>query len=193
MEPINQQTDESLVLAFKEGSNEAFENLLYRYKNSLFQYIYGMVKEQGVAEDLFQEVFISFFKQRERFEVRGKFKAWLFLTARNRVFNYFRDTKQTVSLDQTDEEGNAFLQETVADNSRPVLDELTWKDFQEKIRLIIEKLPSRQREMIYLRQFLSFQEIADTVGRPLGTVLADCHRAIQKMQKMLAEDSAREN
>ena len=193
MELINQQTDESLVLAFKNGSDEAFENLVYRYKNSLYQYIYGMVKEQGVAEDLFQEVFVSFFKQRERFEVRGKFKSWLFLTARNRVFNFFRDTKQTVSLDQTDEEGNAFLQETVADRSRPVLEELAWQDFQENVRQAIEKLPPRQREMIYLRQFLSFQEIADTVGRPLGTVLADCRRAIQKMQAMLAKDFVREN
>ena len=186
------QSDEELVQAFQAGSAKAFEELVYRYKNQLFQYIIGLVKDPGVAEDLFQEVFVTFFKQKDRFEVRGKFKSWLFLAARNRVYNYFRDQKQAVSLDQTDEEGNAYLQETVADNSRPVLEELTWQDFQESVRLAIEKLPPRQREMIYLRQFLSFQEIADTVGRPLGTVLADCHRAVKKMQEILAGNSAQE-
>lgn len=188
----NKQTDEALVSAFQQGSNEAFEELVYRYKNQLFQYIIGLVKDPGVAEDLFQEVFVTFFKQKDRFEVRGKFKSWLFLAARNRVYNYFRDQKQAVSLDQTDEDGNAYLQEMVADNSRPVLEELSWQDFQENVRLAIEKLPPRQREMIYLRQFLSFQEIADTVGRPMGTVLADCHRAIKKMQEILVAQNAAE-
>lgn len=193
MEPINQQTDESLVLAFKNGNNEAFENLVYRYKNSLYQYIYGMVKETGVAEDLFQEVFVSFFKQRQRFEVRGKFKSWLFLTARNRVFNYFRDTKQTVSLDQTDDEGNAFLQDKLPDENRLPLEELTQQEKDERVKQAVLQLVPRQREIIYLRAYFSFKEIAQMVGRPLGTVLADCHRATQKMQQILADDSAMEN
>ena len=190
MENLNEQTDNALVEAFQQGNDSAFEELVYRYKNPLLQYLYGMVKDEAAAEDLFQDVFISFFKQRERFEASGSFKAWLFLTARNRVFNFFRDTKQVTSLDQTDEEGNAFMQETLADNSRPVLDELSWQDFQENVRQAIEQLSARQRDIIYLRQFLSFQEIADTVGKPLGTVLADCHRAIKKLQTILAEPSA---
>ena len=192
MENINEQTDNALVAAFQKGSDEAFEELVYRYKNPLFQYICGMVKDEAVAEDLFQDVFISFFKQRERFEVNGSFKAWLFLTARNRVFNFYRDHKQVVSLDQTDEEGNAFMQETLADNSRPLLDELGWQDFQENVRQAIEQLSPRQRDLIYLRQFLSFQEIADTLGKPLGTILADCHRAIKKLQVILAAKTAEE-
>lgn len=187
MTNITQQTDEALVLAFKQGQNEAFEELVYRYKNSLFQYIYGMVKETGAAEDLFQEVFVAFFKQKERFEVQGKFKSWLFLAARNRVFNFFRDTKQTVSLDQTDEDGNAFLQDILPQQEASVLEELSFRELEKSVAAAAEQLPPRQREMIYLRQFMSFQEIADTVGRPLGTVLADCHRAVKKMRSLLAQ------
>ena len=190
---ITSQTDEQLVTAFLGGDNDAFEALVYRYKNPLYQYIVGLVRDPGVAEDLFQEVFVSFFKQKERFEVRGKFKSWLFLAARNRVFNFFRDSKQPVSLDQTDEEGNAFLHDTLPDNEKLPLEQLTGAETEAQIRAAAEQLPARQRELIYLRADFSFKEIAEMVGRPIGTVLADCHRAMQKMQEILtAQQNAEE-
>lgn len=188
MDPIiSNRSDDELVESFCQGQNEAFEELVLRYKNPLYQYILSLVKDEGAAEDLFQDVFIAFFKHARTYKRQGKFKSWLFLTARNKAFNYFRDHKITTSLDQTDEEGNTFLQDTLADNSRHVLEELSWLELQETVRQAIEKLPPRQREMIYLRQYLSFQEIADTVGRPLGTVLADCHRGLSKIKQLLAQ------
>ncbi len=188
MDPILlNQTDDELLDLFCQGNNEAFEELVLRYKNPLYQYILSLVKDEGTTDDLFQDVFLSLFKHARTYKRQGKLKAWLFLTARNKVFNYVRDHKNTASLDQTDDEGNAFLQDMLPDNSRPVLEELRWQEFQETIRQAIEKLPPRQKEVIYLRQYLSFQEIADTVGRPLGTVLADCHRGINKIKQLLAQ------
>ena len=181
------QNDDELVASFCEGNNQAFETLVLRYKNPLYQCILSLVKEESTAEDLFLDVFVSLFNRAKTYKAEGKFKAWLFLTARNKVLNFWRDNKSTVSLDQTDDDGNAYLQEMVADNSRPVLDDLTWRDLQESVRQAIEQLSPRQREMIYLRQFLSFQEIADTVGRPLGTVLADCHRAVKKIRQLIEQ------
>lgn len=188
----NRQNDDELVASFCNGNNQAFEELVLRYKNPLYQYILSLVKEEGAAEDLFQEVFISFFKHAQTYKPEGKFKAWLFLTARNKVINFWRDSKKTTSLDQTDEDGNAFLQEKLEDNSRPVLDELTWQETEKLVARAAEELPPRQREMIYLRQYLSFQEISDTVGRPLGTVLADCHRAVKKIRQLIAQYTAQE-
>jgi len=185
MDPITIKQDDELVALFCSGDNRAFEELVLRYKNPLYQYISAMVKDEVAAEDIFQEVFISFFKHAKKYRPEGKFKAWLFLTARNKVLNYWRGEKNTLSLDQTDDDGNAFLQETVADDSRPVLDELSWQELQGAVRRAIDQLSPRQQEMIYLRQFLSFQEIADTVGRPLGTVLADCHRAVKKIRQLM--------
>ena len=186
------QNDDELVVSFCKGNNQAFEELVLRYKNPLYQYILSLVKNESTAEDLFQDVFISLFKHAGTYKPEGKFKAWLFLTARNKVLNYWRDNKNATSLDQTDDDGNAYLQETLADNSRPVLEELSWQELQETVRQALEKLSPRQREMMYLRQFMSFQEIADTVGRPLGTVLADCHRAVKKLRQLIAPDSAQE-
>jgi len=181
------QNDDELIASFCAGNNQAFEELVLRYKNPLYQYLLSLVKDEGVAEDLFQDVFISLFKHAKTYKQEGKFKSWLFLTARNKALNYFRDTKQTDSLDKTDDDGNAYLQEMVADETtRPVLDELSWLELQETVRQALEQLPPRQKEMMYLRQYMSFQEIADTVGRPLGTVLADCHRAVKKMRQLMA-------
>ena len=191
---MNERTDDELVLLFKSGSGEAFEELVYRYKNSLYQYIMAMVQDEGAAGDLFQEVFISFFKHADKYQPRGKFKSWLFLTARNKVLNFFRDRDPLASLDQTDEEGNAFLHDTLPDGVPSPLEGLAGRETEEEIRRASLALPQRQREMIYLRQYLSFKEIAELMDRPLGTVLADCHRAIKKMQHLLAakQTAARE-
>lgn len=195
MDPkLNGRTDDELVLLFKSGSGEAFEELVYRYKNSLYQYIMAMVQDEGAAGDLFQEVFISFFKHADKYQPRGKFKSWLFLAARNKVLNFFRDRDPLASLDQTDEEGNAFLHDTLPDGAPSPLEGLAGRETEEEIRRASLALPQRQREMIYLRQYLSFKEIAELMDRPLGTVLADCHRAIKKMQHLLAakQTAARE-
>ncbi len=187
MDPrLIEKTDDELVELFKSGNSEAFEKLVYRYKNSLYQYIMTMVQDEGAAGDLFQEVFISFFKYADKYESRGKFKSWLFLAARNRVLNFFRDRDKLSSLDQTDEEGNAYFHDTLSDGKPSLLEELSGRETEEEIRRASLKLPPRQREMIYLRQYLSFKEIAEMLDRPLGTVLADCHRAVKKMQHILA-------
>ena len=191
MDPkLSERTDDELVTLFKSGSDKAFEELVYRHKNSLYQYIMAMVQDEGAAGDLFQEVFISFFKHADKYDPRGKFKSWLFLTARNRVLNFFRDRDKLASLDQTDAEGNAFLHDTLPDGQLPLLDNLAGRETEEEIRRASLELPQRQREMIYLRQYLSFKEIAELLDRPLGTVLADCHRAVKKMQRLLAANEA---
>ena len=182
--------DDVLVASFCQGNNEAFEELVLRYKNPLYQYILSLVKDESTAEDLFQDVFISFFKHARSYRAQGKFKAWLFLTARNKVINHWRDHKQTASLDQTDEDGNAFLQEILPDQAPSALEEISVREFETSVARAIDQLPPRQREMIYLRQFMSFQEIAETVGRPLGTVLADCHRAVKKIRQILGSQTA---
>lgn len=189
---FTEQTDDQLVELFRAGNEKAFEELVYRYKNPLYQYIMSLVQDEGAAGDLFQEVFISFFKNVGKYESRGKFKSWLFLTARNRVFNFFRDRDKLSSLDQTDDDGNSVFHETLEDGQLAPLEELSGKEAEEMIRRASLQLPPRQREMIYLRQYLSFKEIAELLERPLGTVLADCHRAVKKMRQLLEKQNSRE-
>ncbi len=187
-EPLSKRTDDELMQAFCAGNKEAFEEIVLRYKNVLYQYLITLVKEEGTAGDLFQEVFLALFKQTGKFQTQGKLKAWLFLTARNKALNYFRDSKRLVSLDETDEDGNAFWHETLEDNELPPLEQLTQAENLQRVRQAVEALPSAQREVVYLRQTLAFKEIAHVLGKPLGTVLADYHRACGKIKKVLLKE-----
>ena len=100
------RSDDELVVLFAQGQNDAFEELLLRHKNGLYQYILSLVKDEGAAGDLFQEVFLALYTHAADFKAQGKVKSWLFLTARNKSLNYLRDHKSLTSLDEQDEEGN---------------------------------------------------------------------------------------
>lgn len=186
-------TDDELVEAFCKGDGDAFEMLVLRYKNPLYQYIMSMTQDEGAAADLFQETFISFFKQADKYEARGKFKSWLFLAARNRTLNFFRDRDKLASLDQPAQEDGLSLHDTLADDSLGPLEALSGRETAEEIRRAALTLPPRQREIIYLRPYFSFKEMAQMLGRPLGTVLSDFSRAVKKMQLCLAQQNAPED
>lgn len=120
MDPkLNGRTDDELVLLFKSGSGEAFEELVYRYKNSLYQYIMTMVQDEGAAGDLFQEVFISLFKHADKYEPRGKFKSWLFLTARNRVLNFSETGTNSLRLTRRMKKATLFTRHAAGRRSLP--------------------------------------------------------------------------
>ncbi len=182
------QSDDELIKAFAAGTEEAFEELVLRYKNSLYQYLMSLVHDEGAAGDLFQEVFLSLYKHAEGFEARGKVKAWLFLTARNKTLNYLRDRKEAVSLDEPDEEGNEFWHEVLPDEETGQLEQLEQAEGLEHLKRVIDQLPPRQKEVIYLREYLSFAEMAEVLHKPLGTVLADCHRAVAKVRTILTQE-----
>ncbi len=182
------QSDDELVKAFAADTGEAFETLVLRYKNSLYQYLLSLVHDEGAAGDLFQEVFLALYKHAADFEARGKVKAWLFLTARNKTLNYFRDRKVDVSLDAPDEEGNEFWHEVLPDGEESPLEQLESAEGLARLKAVIDQLSPRQKEVIYLREYLSFAEMAEVLHKPLGTVLADCHRAVAKVRKILIQE-----
>lgn len=188
MTNLSAQNDDELIQTFVSGQPLAFEELVLRYKNSLYQYIMSLVHDEGAAGDLFQEVFLALYKHAADFKAQGKVKAWLFLTARNKTLNYFRDHKEHVSLDEPDEEGNEFWHEVLPDGEADQLEQLESEEGLALLKRAIDQLPPRQKEAIYLRQYLSFAEMAEVQHRPLGTVLADCHRAVAKVRQILASE-----
>lgn len=188
MTNLSVRSDDELVQLFAAGTPQAFEELLLRYKNGLYQYLLSLVHDEGAAGDLFQEVFLALFKHAANFKAQGKVKAWLFLTARNKTLNYFRDRKESISLDEPDEEGNEFWHEVLPDGEVDQLTRLESREGLQKLKEVIDTLPPHQQEMLYLRQYLSFAEMAEVLQKPLGTVLADCHRAVQKVRKIVSRE-----
>ena len=186
---MSQRSDDKLVQGCQQGNSEDFNELVYRYKNDLYQYILALTRDEGAAGDIFQEVFLSFYRNIATYQPQGKLKSYLFTSARNRVLNYFRDQDKAVSLDDTDEEGTPYLHQEIAGNDLSPLEGLTQAEGLEKIRQASLRLPPKQREAVYLKQIMTFQEMAELLKRPLGSVLADYHRGIRKMQALLKEEN----
>lgn len=186
---MSERSDDELVTGFQNGDQDCFNELVYRYKNVLYQYIMVMVRDEGAAGDIFQEVFLSFYRRIHDFRPEGKLKSYLFTSARNRMLNFFRDRDKLFSLDDTDEEGNPYLHDELPGDDPQPLEGMERAELAARIKNASLRLPARQREAIYLKQYMTFREAAELLDRPLGSVLADHHRGIQKMQKMLRDEA----
>ena len=170
------QDEEVIIYEVKNGNKEIFGELVKKYQDSLFTFIFYSVRDESAAKDILQETFIKALKEIDKYEEQGKFKAWLWTIARNKVMDFYRKANKIVPLEEENFEQHDETSKKALGNI-----ELGY------IEGIIEKLPTEQKEIILMRQYLSFKEIASVLNCPLGTVLARLNRAIKKIQKSLGE------
>ena len=189
MENLKQMTDDALVTLYLEGNNSAFDILLNRHQDRLFNYIYFVVRSKEVAEDLFQETFVKAIVtlQQGRYTNDGKFAAWITRIAHNLVIDQFRTERNenTVSNDETEIDlfNDARFSEGNIEN-RMVNDQVL-KD----VRMLIDELPDCQREVVYMRYYqdLSFKEIADITGVSINTALGRMRYAVLNLRRIATE------
>ncbi len=182
--------DDQLVEMYAQGSGEAFDELLSRYQEKLFNYILYNVRNEDVANDIFQETFVRAIMtiKQDRYTASGKFYAWLVRIARNHIIDQFRQTKSenTISNDEADYDlfNNAKLAEVPVETQ--MVNEQTLRD----VRRLMDHLPEAQREVVFLRFFqdLSFKEIAETTGVGINTALGRMRYAVLNMRKMAEEN-----
>lgn len=191
MENMKQMTDDMLVTLYLEGNNLAFDILLNRHKERLFNYIYFIVRSREVAEDIFQETFVKAIVtlQQGRYTNDGKFSAWITRIAHNLVIDQFR-TERNENLISNDESevdllNNAKLVEGNVENR--MVNEQVLKD----VRALVDELPDCQREVVFMRYYqdLSFKEIADITGVSINTALGRMRYAILNMRRIATEKS----
>lgn len=179
--------DNDLVRAFQNGNESAIDVLLNRYREKIFTTIFYLVKDRHLAEDLFQDVFIKIIgKLRERnYNEEGKFLHWALRIAHNLCVDYFRKEKrnQTTSGDQNNLFDLLELGCEAADNR------IVTTQVHEKIRIMLDKLPEEQREVIILRHFaeFSFKEIAEITGTSINTALGRMRYGLINLRKMMEE------
>ncbi|MDR0291611.1 MAG: sigma-70 family RNA polymerase sigma factor [Elusimicrobium sp.] len=188
---MSELTDAELLKNFKAGDTACLGFIMERYKAPLFSYIVSMVKDSALAEDIFQEVFLKIVKTPDCYKDTGSFKSWLFTVGRNKCMDHFRAAaaEKSISLD-AQEEDEISLHDTIKSDEKEPLDTLINEDDGEAILNALKKLPAEQREVITLRQTMSFKEIAEYLKCPLGTVLARASRGYKKMQVELAKEVA---
>ncbi len=189
MKNLKQMTDDMLVTLYLEGNNSAFDILLERHKDRLYNYIFFLVHSREVAEDIFQETFVKAIitLQQGRYTNDGKFSAWITRIAHNLVIDQFRTERNenTVSNDETEIDlfNDAKFSEGNIEN-RMVNDQVL-KD----VRMLIDELPDCQREVVFMRYYqdMSFKEIADITGVSINTALGRMRYAILNMRRIAAE------
>ena len=189
MENLKQMTDDMLVSLYLKGNNTAFDILLNRHQDRLFNYIYFIVRSKEVAEDIFQETFVKAIVtlQQGRYTNDGKFAAWITRIAHNLVIDQFRieRNENTISNDDTEVDllNDAKLAEGTIENR--MVNEQVLSD----VRMLINELPDCQREVVFMRYYqdLSFKDIADITGVSINTALGRMRYAILNMRRIAAE------
>ncbi|MCM1378419.1 MAG: sigma-70 family RNA polymerase sigma factor [Clostridium sp.] len=182
-------TDEQLVKAYAQGSNEAFDALLKRHQDRVFNYILRIIKNEDVANDIFQETFVKAILtiKQGRYKENGKFPAWISRIAHNLIIDFYRQEKSE-NLQSTDIEDVDIL-------NRKELSEATIEDIivsdqiRNDIKYLIQELPPLQREVLNMRYYqnLSFKEIAELTGVSINTALGRMRYAIINLRRIAAE------
>lgn len=184
-------TDEALVASYAEGSNEAFDILLNRYRGKVFSYIFHIVKNQDVADDIFQETFVKIIMtiKQGKYVETGKFSAWVTRIARNLVIDYFRQEKSEnlVSIDNDDVD--LLNRRDLSDTT--IEDNMVQIQICNDIRRLIHSLPDSQRNVIEMRfyQNMSFKEIADATNVSINTALGRMRYALMHIRKLAKENN----
>ena len=189
MEQYNMLTDDVLVAHYMEGDNKAFDELLARYQSKLFNYIYFIVRNQEVAEDIFQETFVKAITtiQQGRYTASGKFGAWLTRIAHNMIIDGYRQERNENTISNDETEVDLFNDADLCDDNieTQMVNEQTLCD----VRRLLEALPDNQREVVYMRfyQDLSFKEIAEITGVSINTALGRMRYALMGMRRIAEE------
>lgn len=168
---------------------QAYADLMQRYKKPVYHMILKMIRNVDDAEDLTIEAFAKAFKNLHKFKKDFTFSTWLFRIATNNTIDFIRKKKlDTMSLDTSfkDDNGDSVTID-VADRNLNPQEEAIKSQKIELVRMFVTKLPAKYQRLVKLRYFdeLSYDEIAKELGAPLGTVKAQLHRARELMYDLV--------
>lgn len=198
MEEIKKQFSDKALKDFKlidhavnEGDEQAFAELMERYKRPVYHMILKMIRNTDDAEDLTIEAFAKAFKNLHKFKKDYTFSTWLFRIATNNTIDFIRKKKlNTFSLNTsfTDDGGESVTIDVEDRNLNPQEETIKGQKI-ELVRMFVSKLPPKYQRLVRLRYFdeLSYDEIAKTLDAPLGTVKAQLHRARELMYDLVKD------
>jgi RNA polymerase sigma-70 factor, ECF subfamily len=186
--------DADLVALAQQGRDEAYRELIGRYERPVFSLIYRMVRDREQAEDLAQETFIKVLNNIEKYSPEYKFSSWLFKIANNQAIDAMRRKRlDTISMDGSANASTAAEVEAssfeLAAGGENALDELTNRELGSAIEQAIATLRPLYRSCILLRHVdgRSYEEIAQMLDLPLGTVKTYIHRARHELRDALED------
>jgi len=185
-------TDAEIMLRVREGDDVGFDFLIEKYRKPIINFMYRMVHNQAVAEELAQEVFLRVYRSRQTYRAEAKFTTWLYRIATNLGVNHARDTKhersaQTIYLDQPDPETGTTPD--VADMHPGAEEEMVKDERMKAIRKHVMALPERQRTAVLMHKYqgMDYKEIGAVLRLSESATKSLLFRAYQTLRERLKE------
>jgi RNA polymerase sigma-70 factor (ECF subfamily) len=182
-------SDYELITRFVKGEQSCFEHLIHRHKNKVFAYINLYIRDQALAEDIFQDTFLKVMQSVKsgKYSDNGKFISWVMRIAHNLIIDHFRRVKQMNTVSNDNYESDIFNSKRFAEAN--VEDNMIKRQIQKDIRKMISHLPDDQREVVILRHYagLSFKEIADITDVSINTALGRMRYALINLRRTMEE------
>ena len=189
MKVYRDKSDEQLISLYVDGKNEAFDALLERHKDRRFMYIYHAVKNEDVANDIFQDTFVKAIMtiKQGRYVENGHFPAWITRIAHNHIIDYYRQLKAENLQSTDDDEVNILNRKELS--AQTIEDDIITSQIHNDVKRLIKALPDSQREVLVMRYYknMSFKEIADTTGVSINTALGRMRYAILNLRRIAEE------
>ena len=183
-------TDRELIRAYRKGEDRAFETLLNRYQQGVFTKIHFVVRDEEIANDLFQDVWIKVVQilKTGRYVEEGKFGPWVMRIAHNAAIDHFRRNRKRRMVRPTDEFD---IFETLSHDAPSVEDRLVEDEIMAELRQLIPALPEEQQQVVHMRltHNLSFKEIAEETDVSINTALGRMRYALINLRKMVEDQN----
>lgn len=184
------ERDAELMLRVRDGDSTSFALLLERHRNPVVHFLYRMVQNQAVAEELAQEVFLRVYRSRGSYEPTAKFSTWLFRIATHLALNWIRDGRHEKALESLDSQTGAddAPMRQFSDGAPSVEQTLVRQARMAEIRAAIEALPEKQKAAVLMHKYqeMEYSQIASVLGCSESAVKSLVFRAYQTLRARLA-------
>lgn len=176
-------TDDALIRDVLGGHVESFGELVEAYAGRLYNAVARMVGNADDAEDIVQETFLQAFRKLDTFRANSSFYTWIYRIAVNAAINFHRRTKKTVSLSVHPDPGR----ELAVDDDEQPAHRLESQEEAARVQAGLMRLSTEHRQILVMREIddLSYEQIADILGMPVGTVRSRLHRARLQLKELL--------
>src|ERR1700730_9215012 len=185
---VSLELDAELMLGVRDGDQASFGLLLDKHRSPVIHFLYRMVQNQAVAEELAQEVFLRVYKSRSSYEPTAKFTTWLFRIASHLALNWIRDGRNEKTQESLDRESPDGTAKQVPDRGRTVEQELVYQVKLREVRQADESLPAKQKAAVMMHKYqeMEYVEIADVLSCSESAVKSLLFRAYESLRMRLA-------
>jgi len=182
-------SDQELIGKYLSGNEESLEKLIYRHKRKVYAYIMMVVKDDQLADDIFQDTFIKVINtiRSGSYKEEGKFIQWVMRIAHNLIIDHFRRNKRIPVINNSSDEYDIFDLVKITDPS--IEEQMIMEQIYDDVRALIELLPEEQKEVLIMRHYsnMSFKEIADVTNVSINTALGRMRYALINLRKIIKD------